>query len=606
MLRAALALLLVAALGVGGYFAYQHFAKPKPQPEQGGDPKPGEGKVPSDGGTEKPKGKLVVLVVFDQMRGDYLAKWAPYFGPDGFQRMKTEGVWFSEAQLPYACASTGPGHASLVTGAPPSVTGIIENEWFDRTPGVMKRIYCCQPMRPFALVPPLPKTDEKGTRGTDDGFSPERLLAETVGDKLKAATAGKGRVVSLSIKDRTAVLMGGLRPDAAYCFDTRDGLFHTGAYYRDQAHPWVAEFNGTKPADAWFGQKWERFKPELDYAKITGGADDTGEKGGEAPGLNGQGRAFPHPYKGQLTAPAKGYYDAVEGSPAGNEMLLKLATKAITSEKLGQGDTTDLLCVSFSSTDLIGHLYGPDSWEVFDITLRADKIVADLLAVLDKNVGKDRYSLVVSADHGVCPLPELKKFAAARRVLLLDKEGKNDIFVPLAAVLDEKYGKSPTGSTNWFETIGSKEQERIWPWVYLNHSAIKARGIPVEDVADFVREWLAGRDFIDSAFTRKQLETTTFAPADFGAKVKLAYHPDRCGDVIAVPKAGVLVTRYEAGTNHGTPHPYDRHVPVLAIGAGVPVLGEKKEKVSSLIVAPILAKSLGIDPPKHAVEKAPY
>ncbi|MFO0825106.1 MAG: alkaline phosphatase family protein, partial [Gemmataceae bacterium] len=168
---------------------------------------------------EQPKGKLVVLVVFDQMRGDYLSRWAEHFGSGGFERLKREGVWYSDVQIPYACASTGPGHASLATGAPPSVTGIIENEWWDRNEA--KRVYCCQPFRPYDLVPPPPADSGKTGRGADTGFSPERLLAETVGDKLKAVAGGKGRVFSLSIKDRTAVLMGGQKPDAAYCFDTR-------------------------------------------------------------------------------------------------------------------------------------------------------------------------------------------------------------------------------------------------------------------------------------------------------------------------------------------------------------------------------------------------
>lgn len=592
--RVALFSLLIAAFVVCGYFAYEHFRDgPARVPDQVAGPK-------VDPVTEKPRGKLVVLVVFDQMRGDYLAKWAEHFGTGGFERIKKDGVWYSNVEIPYACTSTGPGHASLASGAPPSVTGIIENEWWERaTDGKPAgRVYCCQPTkRGYDLVPPLPKSPSEPTRGSELGFSPERMLAETVGDRLKAVTNGTGRVFSLSIKDRTAVLMGGKNPDAAYCFDTRDGAFHTGAYYRELAHPWVSAFNASRASDKWFEEKWDRFKPELDYAKVTGYPDDAA---GEGYGMNGQGRLFPHPFKGKLTAPAKDYYAAVECSPAGNELLLQLATAAIAEERLGQGETTDLLCLSFSATDLVGHLYGPDSWEVFDVTLRADKVVADLLAYLDKTVGKDRYTLVLSADHGVCPLPELEKFPTARRLSVID------VFNPLATALNTTFGVEGGRPTPWFAIGEAKDADRVWPWLYLNHEAITARGLKVEQVADYVRDWLRGRDFLDTAFTRKQIETETFAPGSFGAKVKLAYYPDRCGDVIAVPKPGVLVTGYANGTNHGSPQPYDSHVPVLAVGAGVPALGKRDQKVSSLVVAPMLAKALGIDPPKDAVEKPPY
>src|SRR5262245_19862482 len=240
--RLVLLLLVAAGLAAGGYFAYDHY-RSKPAPEQTGPP--------TDPNARKPAGKLVVLVVFDQMRGNYIARWAEHFGPGGFERLKRDGVWYSDVEVPYACTSTGPGHASLSTGAPPSVHGIIENEWFDRTRAA--RVYCCQPSRPYDLIPPVPPELGKPSRGSALGYSPDRLLAQTVGESLQDATQGKGRVFSLSIKDRTAVLMGGQKPTGAYCFDTRDGKFHTGAFYgRDSAHTWVTEFNSTNPADAWF------------------------------------------------------------------------------------------------------------------------------------------------------------------------------------------------------------------------------------------------------------------------------------------------------------------------------------------------------------------
>jgi len=594
IIRYFLVVLVIAGLSVGGWFAYLYLQNARD--DQGVQVDPITGR-PIDPATGKPMGKLVVLVVFDQMRGDYLARWAGQFAANGFERMKKEGVWYADVEIPYSCTSTGPGHASIASGAPPSITGIIENEWFDRKVGTA--VYCVQPSRPYEMVPLVTANEEKASRGSGIGFSPERLLAETVADKLKAVTAGKSKVVSLSIKDRTAVLMGGKKPDAVYCFDTRDGRFHTGTYYRERAHPWVEDFNSGGMVNQWFGKPWERFRPNLDYQALTGNMDAAA---GEDRGIS-QGLSFPHPTDGGLKAIGPKYYEAVETSPFGNELLFELVKKALAAEKLGAGETADLLCVSFSSNDLIGHRWGPDSWEVLDVTLRSDKLIADLLSSLDSSFGKDRYTLVITADHGVCPLPEQEKFQTARRVKLTDKE--NEIFTPLTAALNATYGPAPSGPTRWFEANEANEQARLWPWIYLNYRALESRGLKAEEVARYVRDWFNGQSFIEAAFTREQVERETFERGSIGAKVKLAYYPDRCGDVIAIPKAGVIVTPYNGGTNHGTPHPYDSHVPVLAVGNGIPALGKRTEKVSSLIVAPIVARALGIDSPANAIEKVP-
>ncbi|MDB5308503.1 MAG: phoV 2 [Gemmataceae bacterium] len=589
---------LSAALGVGGWFLYQR----SQEHTQPGGP---DGTGPD---AAKHAGKLVVLVVFDQMRGDYLARWADQFGPDGFERMKKGGVWYSDCHLPYACSSTGPGHASIATGAPPAVHGIIENEWYDRAAAA--RVYCVQPNRPYELVPALPPDAAgKPTRGADTGFAPDQLLAETVGDRFQAATGGKGRVVSLSIKDRTAVLMGGKKPTAAYCFDTRDGLFHTGGYYRDAVHPWAAAVNASRKVDGWAGKEWDRFRPDLDYDKLAGRDDAPGEGYGY-----GQKRVFPHPFPALTAEPdkRKQYYNAVETSPAGNELLFELVKAAVAGENLGTGDGPDLLCVSFSSNDLIGHFWGPDSWEVLDITLRADKVIADFLRFLDEKVGEGRYVMAITADHGVCPIPEQKRYPelypAATR-----KSVRGDLLPGLTAALEETYGKAPAGPTRWLE-VADKEAEQVWPWVYLNHAAIKARGLDPTDVAGYAAQWIGNRPYMLTGITRGQIEADHLPPVGPGAEkevravfeeAKRAYHPARCGDVLAVQKPGVQISPYPEGTGHGSPHAYDTHVPVLVYGAGVPAVGKQERRVSSLIVAPTLAWALGVDPPAGAVEKVP-
>lgn len=590
--RAALAVLAAAALGAGGWFAYQKSRGPRP------DDAPGTGTDAAAAG-----GKLVVLVVFDQMRGDYLDRWAGQFGPGGFERMKKGGAWYSDCHLPYACTSTGPGHASIATGAPPSAHGIVENDWYDRTAAA--RVYCVQPTRPYDRVPPLPPATGKPGRGSGTGFSPERLLAETVGDRLQAATGGTGRVVSLSLKDRAAVLMGGRKPDAAYCFDTRDGTFHTGAYYRDAVHPWVAEFNAAAAAKQWVGKPWARFRPDLDYDTLAGPDDATHEGYGYA-----QKRVFPHPTGDEAAAGPK-YYGAVETSPYGNDLLFELTKKAVAAENLGNRGGADLLCVSFSSNDLIGHQWGPDSWEVLDATLRSDKLMADLLDFLDATLGRDRYVVAVTADHGICPIPEQKRHPGPYPGA--DRKSVRDVFPTLAAALDDVYGKAPAGPTRWFDATDA-DWDKVWPWVYLNRPAIQARKLDPDVVAGYAAEWVGNRPFMLTAFTRKQIETNTLPPHAPGAekavraaldKVRLAYRPDRCGDVIGVPRPGVLVTGYPEGTSHGSPHPYDTHVPLLVYGAGVSAVGRRERPLSALAVAPTLAWALGIDPPAGAVEKVP-
>jgi hypothetical protein len=578
-----LLMVFFTAAGIGGFF----LLRPAQGPPRQREPIP---EVPPAPAATDEQPKLVVLLVFDQMRGDYVTRFADVFGPDGFERIKKEGVWFSECRIPYACTSTGPGHASLATGAPPSVHGIVENEWFDRRTNT--KFYCCQPGRKFDLVPPLLAEDKDPNRGSALGFSPERLLVPTVSDHLREHTGGKGRTFSLSIKDRTAVLMGGQRPSGVYCFDTRDGRFHTGAFYgRDAEHPWVKEFNESKFVDSWFDITWERLLPEPEYAKRCGPDDAAGE----AQGFNGQGRAFPHSLKGKLDKPAKKYYDALEGSPFGNELLVALAKKAITAEKLGQGTHPDLLCVSFSSNDLIGHRWGPDSHEMMDVTVRSDRMVGQFLAFLDESVGKGKYVLVVASDHGVCPLPEAKTFPTAARVMLKDVEAA------LSTALDAEYGVKPGANLPWFAMFDAD----LWPWVYLNADTLTVRELDREAVSAFVAGWLAKQPHIQAAYTRKQLAEGDDRTDRFKEKVRLAYHPDRCGDVIAVPKEGVLVTTYAGGTSHGSPQPYDAHVPFLLYGAGVPALGKWAEPVSSLAVAPTVARALGLPELKHAAVRSP-
>ncbi len=529
-------------------------------------------------------GRIVVVISFDQMRGDYPERWNSLLADDGLRRVGTDGVWYSNAHLPYACTSTGPGHASIATGVPPSVHGIIENDWYDRANG--KRVYCATGERPYDRVP---SNSAAGSRSKDaTGLSPERMLAPTMGDVLRTANK-KSRVFSLALKDRAAVLMGGKNPSGAYCFDTATGQFHTSTYYREQPHAWVSLLNSSKAADRWFGKNWDRLLDPLAYNRLAGPDDVIGE----SIDLKGQGRVFPHPLGNDQPEPGGKYYAQLEKSPFANELLWEFAKTCIREEQLGRGESPDLLYLGFSANDLIGHAWGPDSHEVLDVTLRSDRLVAEILAFLETTLGKDRFTLVITADHGVCLLPEVarSKHPDAARFSPSAELG------PLNEVLDETFGGAEVGGGNWVEAVD-------YPWLYLNRRSVAARGVPYETVEAFAAQWVGNRENHAAGYTRTKLAGPPLADP-LGRSIQLAFHPDRCGDVYALPKPYCIPSPGN-GTTHGSPYSYDTHVPVFAVGYGVPKLGKLDGPQSALIVAPIVCKALGIDPPKAVAEKSPF
>jgi predicted AlkP superfamily pyrophosphatase or phosphodiesterase len=552
--------------------------------------------VPADPAQKAGTMRLAVLVVFDQMRGDYLTRWDELFGDDGFHRLEKDGAWFQNCHYPYAMTVTGAGHSSLATGTSAYKHGIVANEWHDRAEG--ESVYCATGKR-YQRVPPAEKMDRKEDKKQKerDAGSPERLLSPTLGDALKEATGGKARIVALSLKDRSAVLPGGRRPDACYWLDTADGTIVTSTYYRDRVHPWVEEFNRHKGVDRfnrrmgvdrYFGRAWTRLRTDLDYARYSGPDDAPGEGTGY-----GQGVTFPHAMDGGLKKPGKKYYDALYQSPFGNELLLDLVRRAIDAEQLGSRDTPDLLTISFSCNDPIGHCWGPDSQEVLDVTLRADRIVKELLAVLDAKVGKGRYVLTLAADHGVCPLPEASRARGreAERLepTLMRKQAED--------FLQETFGKKDEAKTRWIEAFVNQN-------FYLDRAALKAAKVDAARVEKELARWAKDRPGIQAAYTRTQLLKGVDAKDEVGQRVRRSFHPERSGDVLLVLKPYYLMTTWLTGTMHGTPHPYDTHVPLLAYGPGIRG-GVRKDAVTPQAGVAILAHALGIKPPRDAEAPVP-
>jgi predicted AlkP superfamily pyrophosphatase or phosphodiesterase len=537
---------------------------------------------------ETARPKLVVMVVFDQMRGDYLKKWQPLFTDGGFKRLQSDGAWFTNCHYPYAYTLTAAGHASLVTGTSPDKHGIIGNDWYDRANS-----------ESVSSVTPPPEEKTKGV-------GPYRRKSETVGDVLLRVLMGKGRVASLSIKDRAAILMAALRANLCYWFDTQTGNFGTSGYYRVNPHSWVTQFNKTRMADQWLDKTWERYDKQMDYAKHSGPDDFVTEGTGFL-----QGQTFPHPFKFAQTKDEKknkqNYYDAVTCSPMGNELLVHFAKAAIANEKLGQSDTVDLLCISFSSNDLIGHTWGPDSQEVLDVTLRSDALIKDLLTFLDAKVGEGNYYFALSADHGICPLPEFAK-----------QQGKDagrvepELFTSLAEDLLNKKFLPEGKKAPWL----LEQPKKGNPWVYFNYATLDELKLSREAVESALANWYKEQPGIEHAFTRTEMMNDKYKenPSELYRSVKRSFHADCSGDVMAIPKPYYLFapptlsknpekwTTYR--TAHGTPHSYDTHVPLLVMGPRIQP-GVRDERIMPQTMASILSEALGVPPPKDAQYPTP-
>jgi hypothetical protein len=519
--------------------------------------------------------KLVVLVVFDQMRGDYLKKWQPLFCDGGFKRLQSDGAWFTNCHYPYAYTFTAAGHTSLATGTSPYKHGIIANDWYDRATGE-------------SVSSTTPPPDDVARGG-----GPYRRKAESVGDVLLRVLAGRGRVASLSIKERSAVLLAALRAQICYWFNSSTGHFVTSPYYRTDPHSWATKF---KRPDQWLGKEWTHFNATLDYEAHSGPDDFPVEGSGYL-----QKQTFPHPFVLAKTKDEKAnrqnYYDAVTCSPMGNELLMSFAKSAIINEKLGQGNSVDLLCLSFSSNDLVGHAWGPDSQEVLDVTLQSDAMIRDFLKFLDEKVGKDHYYFALCSDHGVCPLPEIAR-----------KQGKEAGRVPpdLLTTQAEKFLNEK------FLAKGEKAKWLIQPkkggaWVYFNHATLQELKLQQPDVESALAAWLGKQPGVERAFTRTELMGDANTPLKM--QVKRSFHPDCSGDVMVVLKPYHIFSSPTVAANpekdpayratHGMPHEYDTHVPLLVMGPRI-IPGTREDAVAPQAMASILAAALRVPRPRHA------
>ena len=484
--------------------------------------------------------RLVVLIAIDQFRYDYLTRFRSEYTA-GFKRLLTTGAVFTNAYLEHYPTVTAIGHSTMLTGATPSVSGIIGNDWFDRESGKSVTSVSDDTVKPV---------------GAPDASaaSPRRLLVDTVGDEMRlASAAAKGtpnapRIIGVSLKDRSAILPAGRAADAAYWFDTKTGSFVSSTYYMKDAPEWVRAFNDRRSADSLAGQAWLALSVGTPVLK-----------------------QLPKEKDAKL-------YEAVYGSPFGNQLLLDFATATLTEERFGQRGVTDLLTMSFSSNDSVGHTYGPDSPQVRDIAIRTDRTIGQLLERIDKLVGLQHTIVALTADHGVAPLPE----SLTDRSLPGGRMTNKELFGAIEQALTTRFGEG-----KWLmATAGSSP--------YLNYSLIAEKKLDAAEVRRVAAAAAMAVPHVARVYTRDQLLRAEVANDFIGSRVLRGFNPQRSGDLEIILEPYWM--RQATGTTHGSPYNYDAHIPLILMGRGIKA-GRYPGHVALNDLAPTLASLIDVDAP---------
>lgn len=508
--------------------------------------------------------KLVIGIIVDQMRYDYVYRYYDKFGTGGFRRLMDEGFFCRNTLYNYVPTYTGPGHASVYTGTTPSVHGIVSNDWFSREKN--DTVYCVE-------------DDSTKTVGADNfagKMSPKNLITTTVTDELRYATNFKSKVIGISMKDRGSILPAGHAANAAYWFDAQTGNWITSSYYMNDLPPWVKTFNDKKLAEKYINISWKTLLPIEQYIEST--ADDVAYEGLFP---NETKPVFPHDFPKIKTAG----YELVRRSPWGNSLTKDFALAAIESENLGSDAVPDFLCVSFSSTDYVGHQFGTNAIETEDTYLRLDKDIEELLNHIDSTIGANNVLLFLTADHAAIPNP----------VYLSDNKIPAGFFdMPLIKDSLAKYMSRQYGDSKFILCVDNNQ-------VYLNHAAITTHKLSVEDVEEDVAAFLMRFKGVASTLTAHALNETEFS---IGARalVQKGFYPKRSGDVMIIPDPGLIEWERKTGTTHGSAYTYDTHVPLLWYGWKIKA-GSSVKRVEITDIAPTISSMLNMEFPNGCTGK---
>jgi len=524
---------------------------------------------------DDPEIRLVLQLTVDGLRADLLSRGADRFGEGGFRTLLGRGTHFATAHYRHANTETIVGHATLATGAHPSVHGMTGNVWYDAETGELS--YNIEdPDSPLLAVR---EEEQKGEQvdpaqliSRTQGRSPRALLAETLGDKLLSYTGGASKVFGISGKDRSAVAMAG-RGGKAFWMSTNSGDFVTSTWYYEAYPTWVAKWNAARKAAAYAGGEWTLLNAKETY--LLAGQDDREYE----TDLGGFGRTFPHRFG---AADSKLLFTQVVVSPFGDALLADFAKALVVNESLGGDSVPDYLSVSFSGVDATNHFFGPSSLENEDMVLQLDRTVADLLAFIDERVGLDHTLIVLSADHGMAEMPE---YMAERGV----DAGRLTPDVLMAAV--ERIGK---------EIFGVADIVRFYyrPYLYLDRERIEAAELSPDEVREALAEALTLEPGVHIAATRRMLEA--WPDRKLFDQIRNNYHPVRAGDIYVVQEPYWFnFDKGPVACMHGSPWNYDTHVPIVFAGPGIPAAVVHR-RVQPADVAPTIAALLGMSPPASA------
>ncbi|MUH36323.1 alkaline phosphatase family protein [Zobellia amurskyensis] len=503
--------------------------------------------------------KLVVGIIVDQMRYDYITRFWDHYGDDGFKRFVNEGFNCKNNHYNYAPTSTGPGHTSVYTGTTPAMHGIIGNNWYDKN--TETDVYCAGD----------PEYNSVGTTSDAGKMSPHRMTVTTITDELRLHTQMRGKTIAIALKDRGAVLPGGHTANAAYWFS--DGAWITSSFYMDNLPVWVDKFNSAKSIDA-YKKPWKTLKNITEY--VESGTDYNAYEGlfkGEKTSV------FPHDLPALWDE--NGKYELLKATPFGNSMTADFAIAALEAEQLGADEITDFLAVSFSSTDYVGHKFGVGSKEVQDTYLRLDQDLERLFKELDRKVGKGEYTVFLTADHAAIEVPSYLKDQRIPADYIVWDEIKTNF----AQFLEFNYG-----TTDIVKDFSNSQY-------FLDHSIIKNLDLSVQEVQESIAKELLTYKGIDRTYTAYQMWQNDYTHG-IPYILQNGYNQKRSGDVLVVLSPGVI-SYPKTGSTHGSPQIYDTHVPLLFYGAGIKH-GSTVARTEIDDIAPTVASLLGIAFPSGA------
>lgn len=514
--------------------------------------------------------RLTVVISIDQFRNDYTERFAPYFLPassgstvGGFNYLLQGGAVYRDAHHGHVPTETGPGHATLLTGSEPSLNGIVANAWIDPL-----AIDWASGKRPSSVY--CASDPETGEVNGGGKMSPRNLKVTTVGDELKLATGGKAKVVGIAFKDRASIFMAGHAADTVIWTNGNGGWASSTHYCPTGKLPaWVDKLNADKPFDAFVGKAWEPLLPAEAYALSR---KAPAEKAPPA------GKVFSHEVGAEAN---KAYYGAVAVTGFGNDIVGTTVERALDAESLGQDDVPDLLVINLSSNDYVGHRYGPNSPEVLDVTVRTDRMLSKLFNAINAKVkgGLRETVIVITADHGVVPIPEESaKEAHTEAARYADSAVEKAIEAALAAKF---------GAGDW--CVASM------PHIYLNRPLIGSKALDPATVQRAAAEAAMTVPGIYGAVAASDVWTGRVPQVAWGQLVSNSYNPRLSGDVFVFETPGAYFGS-GTGTGHGSPWNYDSHVPILMRGKGIEK-GKHSERVFTNAIAPTLSHLLGVEYP---------